>query len=92
MPQQPRKKPAAPITVVLGGETWQVLWRRVRGCWGVTCYGSKEIRMDPSTKIEGNEREIFLHECLHALFPHVDEEIIASAGKELDDALEAMDL
>lgn len=83
-----------PTPVVLSGEPWTVKSGAVRldgeDCWGVADFGSKTIRLDPDTKKEGNEREIFIHECLHVLFPQVDEEVIKAGAKELDDALETM--
>jgi hypothetical protein len=87
-----------PTPVVLSGEPWTV--KSVSGivdengeeCWGVAVFGKSEIHLDPDTRDEGNEREILIHECLHVFFPHVDEEVIKTAAKELDDTLEAMGL
>jgi hypothetical protein len=92
MPKATRRRPTPAIPVTLGGAEWKILWRRVRGCWGITWFGTKEIRIDPSCKKAGNEREIVLHECLHAIFPFFDEATVNNAAIELDAALEAMEL
>jgi hypothetical protein len=93
MPKAPRRRPTPAISVTLGGDpNWKILWRRVRGCWGITCFGTKEIRLDPSCKPARKEREIALHEGIHAIAPYLDEEIVKNMAIELDAMLEALEL
>lgn len=87
-----RTPAAKQTTVQLGGAPWTVKYGKIGGCWGITIFDDKVIKIDPATKRKGNHREIVIHEFLHALMPYLDEEIVAAAGKELDDALDALDI
>lgn len=85
-----------PFTALLGGEPWTVRSKPVvidgDECWGAAVFGKREILIDPDTRHEGNEREIVIHECLHAIYPHADELVIAYAAREIDNVLEILDL
>jgi len=92
MSRSPRRPRNPGVSVQLGGESWRIVSKRMRSDWGLADFDDKIISIDPRTREVGREREIVIHECLHALFPHLDEAVILAAGKELDDALEAMGL
>lgn len=81
-----------PIPVVLHGEQWIVRYARMRRNWGLCNLTDRTITVHPGTRRDNREREIALHEALHAIMPYLDEDTIAAAAVELDDYLEALDL
>lgn len=80
-----------PLRITLGGKPWKIRWARAQHegtpCWGVTDHTSRVITIDPGAAAAGVERETILHECLHAIFPFLNEDVVMAAGGEMDDVL-----
>jgi hypothetical protein len=81
-----------PKTVQLHSEQWTVRYARMRTKWGECNLSDRIITIDPGTRKDHREREIAIHEAMHALFPYLDEEVIAAAAVDLDDFLETLEL
>jgi hypothetical protein len=76
--------------VNIAHQPWKVRFGKpMRGHWGHIEYDKREIVIHPKCEEKGIDREVLLHEVLHALFPWLDEEVVVDAGICIDDVLEA---
>ena len=76
--------------VNLANKPWRVKFSKAdKGCWGHADFKRRLITIDPACEKKGKDREILFHECLHVLFPQIDEEVIAESAECLDDVLDA---
>lgn len=83
---------AKPCGIPIGGfgRRWKVrVARYLRDRWGYCDYGKREIVLCRTTQQAGVDREILIHELLHKIMPFLDEDCVAIAAKEIDDALDA---
>ncbi len=87
---------AEQFSITLGDERWKVMRLekppKVKGedCYGYCKAGRREIGIWKGVP-EDKWREIFIHELLHALFWHYDEEWIETVAEQVDDALTAFE-
>ena len=91
------------LSVVLKGTLWTLKRTRMGlgktkehkgGLWGYSWADPNEIRIRPSVDFPSVEKEadIVLHECLHSLFPDMDEQAVAEGATELAEVLRQCDL
>lgn len=83
----------APVQVLLHGAQWIVhRASRMRKKWGECNWTDRVLKIHRGAKKAKREREIAIHEALHAIFPFIGEDYIDAAAVELDDYLEALEL
>ena len=83
-----------PQKITVRGQPWTL--RRTRrglgstnrfpkGLYGYCDHTHREIRVIPEEDFRGSQEELdtIIHEALHALFPDLDEEVVAQSGSEL---------
>ncbi len=87
---------AEQFSITLGDERWKVKRlekpAKIKGaeCAGYCEAGRREIGIWKGVP-EDERRETFIHELLHALFWHYDEEWIETVAEQVDDALTAFE-
>jgi hypothetical protein len=79
------------MRVKLNDNTWAVvrldMGPRIRG--QIDPPGSVDGRLKLSTRLRSNKEimEVFIHECLHGCFWHLDEDSVDRAAKDISRAL-----
>ncbi len=90
------RKTAKQFSITLGNEQWKVKLAdeppkiNAVECAGYCEAGKKKIVVWREVP-EAERRETFIHELLHALFWHYDEEWIETVAVQIDDALTAFE-
>ena len=85
--------PTRKKTVELAGDAWTVYAGKRDNAakdYGHCVVDDRVIVIFNRSYREGSERETLLHECLHALFPWMEEDYITKAAEDLDNALDAL--
>ncbi len=78
------------VEVTLGGRSWKIdTHAPIRKCWGYCHYRNNTIQVSKRAWASGKARDVLIHECLHAIFPYLNENEIDRAGTELDKMLTA---
>ena len=78
--------------VTLNDESWVIDDRaKMRVDWGRCKPASNEILICRSAVPAGIYREVLIHECLHALFPFLDEAYVDEAAIELEEVLKTFE-
>lgn len=83
------------INVTLGGKRWKLHLNKrdnASGDYGQCHVNDKKLIVFARAFREKLERETLIHECLHALFPFLDEEAVTAAATEMDNVLNRLSL
>lgn len=71
------------VKIKLAGESWKIKFMNMHATLHGECDAeSKIIRINKETP-ENQVIEILIHECLHAIFPYLNEETVDEAAIEL---------